>query len=820
MTDLQKKLFSAFDSEYRTILETIRAFVGVVESTREAPTTAALSEAFRMAHTLKGSAQIVGFSTIVTVAHRLESLFAKIRDGVVVLEMPVIRLIHASVDLIEDIVAASRNESSPPDVQNVVVQIEDVLNKTSSNMPSLKLPVVEALTSKASHAPSISLVAVAAADNEMPPIAAPLMPVSLTPPPASTITPAQTPTQTLLPMSLSLTLTPTPAPTPTPTPQVLENETVRLKASHLDQLLRTTGELLSVIGGSREVDARIAVVGSHLNSILREWELVRRISAGALQKMNRTPEFARIAQFLDLVGSELLPISKKVHAAREASKLNEWSLRHLTEQLQNDVRKARTVAAETVFGGFNKMVRDLATELKRPIDFRLTGLDVEADRVVLQALKDPLMHILRNSVDHGIESQEVRASRGKDLTAKILVRIAAVGGRLNITIEDDGQGLNEEKIREQAVDHSLVSAAEASLLSSQELSQLIFRPGFSTAKEISNLSGRGLGMSIVSEAVHRLQGQIRIESVSGEKLVISVSVPISLANHRLVLISHDDQTYAIPSGNVGSLKRVKKSALMTVEGQLTFRFEGQQVPVVSLGTLIGSASAGVALSNEVISLVVLHFDGSDGINGINGITGKKLAVAVDFIYDECEAIIKNLGAPFAKRKIFAGAILQGDGQLALVLDPNVIIEQFSSGTRDSFVQPATSIAKPKNIKTPLRILVVDDSITTRTLEKGILESNGHHVSLAVDGLDALSRLQVENFDLVISDVEMPRMDGFTLVGEIKRHPKFSKIPVIMVTSLENIEDQQRGLSLGANAYVLKQKFDQGALLETIRRVVA
>ena len=782
MTDLQKRLFAAFTSEYQSILESLRAFVLRIEAGSEKVEGEPLNEAFRMAHTLKGSAHVVGFSTIVLLAHRLESLFAKVRDKKVELGAPELRLILSVLDMVEDTVAASKDGKALPDVQPLVAALENLLGLAPA--------------AAAAAAPAVAVV----------PAAVPVVPPAFVA--ATSIAAVTAPAPVPVPVPekpVLVAVAPVPVQTQSAVQAPSDAETVRLSASHLDQLLGTAGELLSVIRGSRQVDTQIASVGGHLDAITREWELLRRSSASLLQKMNQNPEFARVAQFLDFVGTELMPLTKQIQSAREASKQSEWDLRNLSEQLQEDVRKARIVPAETVLGGFNKMVRDLASELGKSVDFRFLGLDVEADRVVLQALKDPLMHMLRNSIGHGIESKEARVSLGKDPIGKIFVRIVAAGGRMTITIEDDGQGLNESKIRNRAVAMNLISQND--VRSAEELAECIFQPGFSTASEISDISGRGMGMSVVAETIKRLQGNIKVRSEEGKRLTFVISVPIALANHRLILANYLDQPYAIPSGNVESLRRVKKSSLLTVDGKVSIMVNEVPTPVMTLGAALGMSDAGVNLSDEIVAVVVVHSG------------GRYLALAVDSISDECEAIIKNLGTPFRNQKVFSGAVMQGDGNLALVLDPHYLIEQGQTSVRTGHYTLKENTTSTNVKAKRLRVLVVDDSITTRTLEKGILESNGYHVSLAVDGMDALSKLQVEKFDLVISDCEMPRMDGFTLVSEIKKHPKFSKIPVIMVTSLEKDEDREKGLRLGANAYVLKQKFDQGDLLQTIKQVV-
>ena len=759
MSSLQQKLFAAFEGEYRSILESIRSTIVKVEASGEELGGTPLTDAFRMAHTLKGSAHVVGLADVVTVAHCLESLFAKVRDGKVRLGKDELRLILASLDMIEDVVLSSQKGAAAPAIQGIVQSIGAMLNGSPAPKTEAARPTLVAVPMPASAgATAVDKVVDKTVESVVFASAA-------------------------------------------------ESDTVRLSARHLDQLLATSGELLTMMRGSRQIDQRISLIGGHLESITREWDLLRRTSLGAIQAMGHTPEYSRVAQFLDFVGTQLVPLNKNVRAAKAATKQTEWDLQHLGEQLQEDVRKARIVPAETILGGFHKMVRDLSSQLDRPLDFRFSGLEVEADRSVLQQLKDPLMHMLRNSVDHGIENKAERQSAGKPEIGKLSVRLTTANGRLSVLIEDDGQGLPEPKIRERIISQGFLSEADAASLPSARVFEFIFRPGFSTAKEISDISGRGMGMSIVDEMIKKLQGTIQVESEPGRGSKFTISVPITLTNHHLVLVHYGELTYAVPCTNIESLHRVKKTDLKVVDGHPSILVNEKPTQVVSLGTLLETSQEAVQLIDETLSIVVLKCD------------GRFLALAVDSVSDKCEALIKNLAPQLQRQKVFSGAMLLGDGSVALVLDPRTLISKGSRSstleTHDAPIKVNTGVMKTATTK----ILVVDDSITTRTLERGILEAHGFEVSLAVDGMDALARVQVEHFDLVISDVEMPRMDGFTLVAEIKKNPKLAHIPIIMVTSLEKSEHRERGLSLGASAYVAKQKFDQGALLETIRQIL-
>ena len=745
MNDLQAKLIVAFDAEYRSILEVIRATLARVEA-GETAGGASLNEAFRMAHTLKGSAHVVGLASVVTVAHRLESMFARVRDGQMPLGAGEIRLVHTALGLVEDTVGAFHENKPAPDVAAVVAAIEE---KLGMKAPARPTPVL-----------------------------------------------AMVPTEPAAPA---------PAATVTRTVPAAEVESLRLNARHLDQMLGTSGELLNLLRGGRQLDQRLGAISTHVDALAREWDLLRRTAGPAIQALGRSGEYARVGQFLEFVGLQLPPLTKGLRHVRAVTKQTDWDFLNLAEQLHEDVRRARTVPAETVFGGFHKMVRDLATELSRPVDFRMTGLDVAVDRGVLQALKDPLMHMLRNSVGHGVEPEAERLARGKDKVAKLSVKLAIADGRLRVDVEDDGRGLDEDQIRQRARANGMATEAELAQLPRARVFEFIFKAGFSTAAQVTDLAGRGMGMSVVDEALRKLRGQITIDSTSGVSTTFRIAVPVSLANHHLVSVHVGEETFALPGGPIESLRRVTQAEVRVVDGQPTVLVDQKPTPLVSLAAVLQLPDAGWV--EDVCPVVILRDE------------GRALALRVDAVTEAGEALIKNLTPDLQSLNLYDGAVTRGDGAVTLVLSARALIERGTAQRGQTLVAPVTRVAAAPKRTTPARILVVDDSITTRTLERGILEANGFVVGLAVDGVDALQKLSLENYDLVISDVEMPRMDGFTLVAELKKHPRFKDLPVIMVTSLEKPADRERGLTLGANAYVLKQKFDQGGLLDIIGNIL-
>jgi two-component system chemotaxis sensor kinase CheA len=335
--------------------------------------------------------------------------------------------------------------------------------------------------------------------------------------------------------------------------------------------------------------------------------------------------------------------------------------------------------------------------------------------------------------------------------------------------------------------------------------RLILLPGFSTARSVTDLSGRGMGLSVVSQAVARLQGKVEIGPGTHGGMRLVVSAPLSVSSHRLLLVDCQGRTLAVPLHGIEQLRRVRLNELQTVASKPMIHVEGQPVALVSLAHLLNAAEPRVSVHQNTLSVMLMR-------------TGaRRLAVAVDAFLSEREAIIKDLPPLADRNRLVIGGTLLEDGSVCLVLNPSEVVNGFRASSEALVLaaEPETPIKHEKSTE----ILVVDDSLTTRTLEKSVLEAHGYRVAVAVDGLDALSYLRGSPVRLVISDLQMPRLDGFGLLEEMKGDPRLAKIPVVFVSSVENPEDQARGMTLGADAYIVKRKFDQQELLETIRQIL-
>ncbi len=585
---------------------------------------------------------------------------------------------------------------------------------------------------------------------------------------------------------------------------VPEAETLRVSPAIIERLHRSAGQLTTETLRQDLVAGQLNGIGRQVAQIDREWDQLRKVSAAALRRMEADPELSRLSRYVEFVQHQVAAVKKDVRDLALMQRRGAWALRNIGESLQRDVCGARMILAEHVFDGFGKMMRDMARDESKEIEFRAAGMDVQADRFVLQTLKDPLMHLLRNTLAHGIESPRERERAGKKAAGAVSLRLEAQGNKLVVTVEDDGRGVDVRNVIQAAVAKRILTEDAAAALPPDEQMRLIFHPGISTTRAVTELSGRGMGLSVVSEAVTRLQGTVQVRRGTQSGTVFVVTVPLAVSSSRLLLVKCHDQQFAIASHAVDRVVRVKTSAIAAIEGRPAISFQGKLLPLTTLAYLLRLGDAQVAAERETIPVAILKSG------------NRRVAVAVDALLSEMECVIKDLSPIAMKAGGLSGGVVMGDGSVVLVLDAAELVAAFRRLAHKLAVLKTSAPAPEKRAPT---ILVVDDSMTTRTLEKSILEAHGYRVIVAVDGLEALTQLRSEPIDLVVSDIEMPRLDGFGLVQEIKQDAQLQKIPVLLVTSLEKREDKERGLALGADGYIVKQKFDQMVLLDTVRQML-
>jgi two-component system chemotaxis sensor kinase CheA len=491
----------------------------------------------------------------------------------------------------------------------------------------------------------------------------------------------------------------------------------------------------------------------------------------------------------------------KVHAQfADAMRLVEergWAVSRTAETLAEDVARLRLVAAEAALGGLGPMVREVAASLGKQVLYDAEGLATMADRDVLMACGEAVSHLLRNAVVHGIETPEQRRAAGKDEAGRVTLSVQSANSRLEVRVADDGRGLDTGQLLDRAVARGVLTPAQARRADPERLRQLVFLPGLSTADDVTTVAGRGMGMAIVRRVIDRMQGSVSLESAPGGGTEVMLSLPISIIAQRIVLVCVRGRTLGLAASALVRVATVAADAVSHVEGEAVAAIGDGDVPLADLGVLLGLPPPE---ARPELCVVVVRG------------AGERLGLVVDEVLDVRDMPVAPLDGLLADDARLAGTVTLEGGELALVLSP--------AGLR---VHRAAAAAPPQALNAeaaavPPSVLVVDDSITTRTLERSILEAHAYGVQVAVDGRDALDRMAEWVPDVVVSDIDMPRMDGFGLLATMRADPRLAKVPVVLVSSRGSAADRERGLALGADAYIVKTRFDQDELLRIIGRL--
>ena len=477
----------------------------------------------------------------------------------------------------------------------------------------------------------------------------------------------------------------------------------------------------------------------------------------------------------------------------------DWrALARATRPLDDDVRRARMVPFIEACRGLERAVRDLAVASNKEARVVIEGGEVELDRALIENLRDPLLHLVRNAVDHGIEPPAARRDAGKPPAGTVTVRAEVAGPSVRVTVSDDGRGLDRETIAAQARRKGLPAPA-----SDRDLQRLVFAPGFSTARIITDISGRGVGLDVVRTQVEALHGSIELGNDAGRGAAFTLLLPLTLTTLRALLVVAGGQTFAVALSAVERIVRFSADEVRSIETREVLELDGWPVPVVPMAAALG-LPAPEARPGARASAVVLTAE------------RERVAFVVDELVSEQEVVLKRLGGRLKRVRYISGATLLASGDVALILNAAELVGESVQRPVKASLEAQLRAAPVEHRR---RIVLADDSVTTRALEKSILEGAGYEVLAAIDGSEAWRLLQDHGADLVVTDVEMPRMDGFALTEAIRRSPRFRELPVVLVTALDREGDRARGLDAGANAYLVKSGFDQRNLLATIAQLI-
>ncbi len=767
--ELLKRLLATFRVEAEEHLTAISS--GLVELERASSPedqVQTIESVFREAHSLKGAARAVNLGKVEAVCQTLESVFARLKAREATLSPETLDQLHQMVDTLSALLAAETGESARA-AESPTFQPPEIPTSSTVAVAQKSHPALPSVKSSGSRTPAI------------------LKPENSEPGRSGD------------------------------TKQGL-SETLRVSAFKLDALLRQAEELIPVKATAAQRVSELRELGQTLVSWETEWRKIRPLAhalpsfIGAEQRSNgrshphnghaaNRSRVAKVSAFLDRNENALRSVQQKLAALGKRLEYDRRALDRRVDDLVEDMKQVSMLPFSALLESFPKLVRDLCRDCGKDAELTIVGGEIETDRRILEEMKDPLIHLVRNCIDHGIETPKQREESGK--TPRATIRIAIFpknADKVEIVVSDDGVGIDVQKVRATSVKLGLVSEEDVKKMNEYQTAGLIFRSGVSTSPIITEISGRGLGLAIVREKAEKVGGAVSVETQARIGTTFRLLLPLTLARFRGILVRVGDSLFVLPTRHVQRVLRVGREEIKSAQNRETIQIDGHAASAVRLDEVLDIAQRNTDTNSKgKVPVLVLTW------------AGEHIGFLVDEILDEQEVLVKGLGKQLPRVRNIAGATVFATGKVLPVLN---VADLMQSAIR---LAPATSSHQFE--ETPKSILVAEDSITARTLLKNILEFAGYKVKTAIDGAEALTVLATESFDLVVSDVEMPRMSGFDLTAKIRADRRISQLPVVLVTALDSREDRERGVDVGANAYIVKSGFDQGNLLEVVRRLI-
>ncbi len=477
---------------------------------------------------------------------------------------------------------------------------------------------------------------------------------------------------------------------------------------------------------------------------------------------------------------------------------------NLSDRLYHEIIGVRMRPFADGIQVFPRMVRDLARELGKKVRFEIMGKSTEVDRDILEKLEAPISHLLRNAIDHGVEYPEERIAAGKSDTGVIKLEAAHRSGMLMITVSDDGRGVNLDELRRKILSKNLASAEMVDKLSEPELMEFLFLPGFSTLEKVTEISGRGVGLDVVHNMVHEVRGIVRAVSKPGKGLGFHLELPLTLSVVRTFIVDIAEETYAFPLARIDRCLMLSDKEIETVEDRQYFRFDNKNISLLDIHDILELEKRSQK-HDDLLSVVII----SDRVHSYG--------LVVDQFLGESNLVVRPLDSRLGKVSDISSMAVMLDGSPVLIFDVEDLVRSIDSmlSGKDRRLQKISHAEEIKAAKAGKRILVVDDSITVREMERKLLMSKGYQVNVAVDGMEAWNLVRTDTYDMVISDIDMPRMNGFELISHIKQHEKLKSLPVMVVSYKNKEEDRLRGLEAGANYYLTKSSFQDNSFINAV-----
>ncbi len=757
-----------------------------------------LNRIFRVAHTVKGASSFLNFDVLTHLTHHMEDVLNKARHNELSITPEVLDVVLPSIDMMKDLLYTIRDTGADAgvDVSEIVSKLDmiaggdgNVDGPTGDEDATVEEPpAAPAASAEDEEEPDYSNMSDDEVEAEIERLLAERMaadkarreekiaagekvlssapeegdaePAAKEEPKAAPV--KEEPVKPAQPAPVAATPEPVPAAPAAsaakaaPKSAAVVEQTIRVDVKRLDHLMNLIGEL--VLGKNRLIK---------INDDVEE----RYEGEEFLEELNQ------VVSIVSLV----------------------------TTDLQIAVMKTRMLPIGKVFNKFPRMIRDLTRDLNKKIDLVISGEETELDKSIVEEIGDPLVHIIRNSCDHGVEMPADRLAKKKSETGTIELKAYNEGNHIVISITDDGKGLDPDMLKQKSIEKGILSEHEADTMGDKEAFGLIFRPGFSTAAQVTSVSGRGVGMDVVKTNIEKLNGIIDIESEINVGTTMKLKIPLTLAIIQALLVGVQEEYYAIPLASVLETVRITKEEITSVENRSVMRLRDEVLPLVQLG--------------DIFDVERVFDTGEHAYVVILGLAESKIGVIVDTLVGQEEIVIKSLGEYLKGMEGIAGATIRGDGGVTLIVDVAALMQMAKSLDTTALAAKANAVAGGvKNEPADYNVMIVDDSKTDRTIMRKALEPLGITLTEAVDGMDALNILKsaTKPYDAMLIDIEMPRMDGYTLASEIKKYSKYKNLPLIAVTSRTGKSDRMRGVESGMVEYVTKP-YSPDYLLNVVKR---
>lgn len=771
MPDVMKDLMAIFKAETEEHLTKLDN--GLVELEKQPDNVELVRDLNREVHTLKGSARVFGFSEIENIAHRIEDIFEEVAGKRAVFSSFIAERIFKGLDAIRTILEKIvKGKEIDVDASEICRGLEECISGTQGIRTQRKRERghkgEKEVGATRFRAVETQEKVGQGKDHER----------------------GRTQDEVVDRMSEAVA----------PHPSAPMEEYIRVPLSRVDKLLYLVGEVVI-----NKMKASVIIAQTKRLSKLSK-EVQKSISSlNEVIKKDFSPQDGEVTKLLSQCDAQMQKLREHTLNLYDHASTQAFHLDPVIDELQANMKKVKLLPLSTIFDGFPRMVRDIASQQGKEVNLVISGEETELDKKVLEGIKAPLIHILRNCIDHGIEGPDVRVALDKQRYGTIKVSAFHEADNVVITVEDDGRGMDIDEIKQTALKKRLVSSYDLEQMTDKEILNIVFMNGYSTSPVVTDVSGRGMGLDIVRRDITNLKGRVILDTQKNRETKFTLALPLTIAIIQVLLVEVQNMLFALPILPITESVKVNMDDVSTIEGRMAIQFREYIVPLVRL--------------NEVLELPPARDEEGKAKKEMSVVIATSLDRRVGFIVDkivgEEEVFIKSLGKHLGKVKNVSGAIIMPTGEVVVVLDIADLIAHSALS-----LSPVTGKrGAPKVKRKEKRILVVEDAFSTRELEKSILLTHGYLVDTAVDGLDALDRMTGTQYDLIVSDIEMPRMDGFELCRTLKKKEGYKNIPFVMVTALEKEEDKRRGIEIGAAAYIVKSAFEQMNLLDTVERLV-